>query len=66
MTLAEYNLMGREFTTVAMPFSLYCYKCNLTIRKGEPAKRYDAATFTHTTCPSTPHKTFAPHKYGGK
>ena len=64
MTLAEQALYGREFKTVPMPFALYCYNCNGTIHKGEPALRYDAATFTHPTCPNVPLKTFAPHKYG--
>lgn len=63
MTLAEQALYGRDFTTVTMPFALYCYKCNVTMQKGELALRYDAATYVHETCPSTPHKTFAPHKY---
>lgn len=65
MTLAEQHLKGRDFETVPMPFPLYCYTCNVLVHTGEPAKRYDAATFTHTACPTTPLKTFAPHKYGG-
>lgn len=65
MTLAEQAIHGREFTTLAMPFALYCYLCNVTIMPGDPAKKYDGATYTHVTCPTTPHKTFAPHKYGG-
>lgn len=64
MTLAEQALVGRDFTTVAAPFNVYCYKCNVTIPTGMPANRFDGATFTHTSCPSTPHKTFAAHKYG--
>ncbi len=64
MTLAEQALAGRDFTTVLAPLSVYCFKCNVTIPKGELVLRYDAATFTHENCPNTPHKTFAPHKYG--
>jgi hypothetical protein len=65
LTLAETNLLGREFTTVMMPdnFQIYCFKCNCNVRPGELAHRYDGATYVHETCPSTPHKTFAPHKY---
>jgi hypothetical protein len=64
-SLAEQAIAGREFTTVQMPkdFQVYCFKCNATIRSGDLAKRYDGATYVHETCPSTPHKTFAPHKY---
>lgn len=64
MTLAEQALHGREFTTIATPFSVYCYKCNVTIQKGSLSLRFDAATYVHETCPTTPHKTFAAHKYG--
>lgn len=66
MSLAEYALHGREFKTVQMPetFQVYCYRCNSMIRPGELALKYDGATYTHHTCPRTPHKTYAPHKYG--
>lgn len=64
LTLAEQHLVGRDSTTGPAPLSVYCYTCNVTIRKGELASRFDAATFTHVTCPSSPHRTFAPHKYG--
>ncbi len=66
-SLAEQNLAGREFTTVQLPknFNIYCFKCNATIKSGDLALRYDGATYTHETCPTTPHRTFAPHKYGG-
>lgn len=65
MSLAEYALHGREYQTIQMPqnFQIYCYKCNSTIRPGELAHRFDGATYTHESCPTTPHKTFAPHKY---
>lgn len=64
MTLSEYAFHGREFKTVSMPFNLCCSSCNIYIQKGELAKRYDGATYVHEVCPNTPHKTFAPHKYG--
>lgn len=64
MTLAEQALYGREFTTVSMMHQVYCYKCNLIMRVGDLAFMFDAATFTHESCPTTPLKTFAPHKYG--
>lgn len=64
MSLAEQSLAGRDFTTVAAALAVYCYRCNVPIRKGEPALRYDGATYTHTTCPTIAHKTFAAHKYG--
>lgn len=66
MSLAEQALWGRTFKTILAPLSIYCYKCNTMIRIGELVKRYGGATYTHETCPNTPHKTFAPHKYGGK
>ena len=65
MSLAEQALVGRDFTTIALQFSVYCYKCNAIMRPGEPVMKYDGATFTHINCPNTPFKTFAPHKYGG-
>lgn len=64
MSLAEYALRDRESTTVSMPFNLYCFKCNIPIQKGEPALKFDAATYTHHNCPALTHKTVAPHKYG--
>lgn len=64
MTLAEQALYGREFKTVLSPLTVYCYKCNVIIHEGELVQQYDGATFVHQTCPSTPHRTFAPHKYG--
>ncbi len=64
MTLAEQALVDSTFTTIAAPFAMYCYKCNVYIRKGSLVHRYDGATFTHETCPTTPHKNFAPHNYG--
>lgn len=64
MSLAEQQLRDREFTTLPMPFSLCCYKCDVIIRVGALALRYDGATYAHESCPTTPHKTFAPHKYG--
>lgn len=65
MTLAEQALVGRDFDTVLTPHPVYCYKCNLIMAVDVLAHRYDAATYTHETCPTTPHKTFAPHRYGG-
>lgn len=62
MTPFQYTLENRDFTTVPMPFSLYCASCQTYIRQGEPAKRFDAATFTHVVCPKTPHRNFAAHK----
>ena len=64
MTLAEQALAKRDFTTEPAPMAVYCFKCNVTIHKGQLTHRYDAATFIHETCPTTPHRTFAPHKYG--
>lgn len=64
MTLAEYALKDRESTVGPAPMNVYCFLCNLTVQKGEPARRYDAATFTHFACPNLSHKTYAAHKYG--
>lgn len=67
MSIAELSLKGREYTTQVMPsnFSVYCYVCNAMMGVGTLVKRYDGATYTHDVCPSTPLRTFAPHKYGG-
>lgn len=45
-SLTDYALGRREFKTVQMPaaFQVYWYRCNLTIRPGELAFRYDGAT----------------------
>lgn len=53
MSLTEYALSGRTFKTVQLPatFQVYCYRCNVMIRSGELALRYDGATYTHETCP---------------
>lgn len=63
MTLAEVALYGRKFTTVLCPLTVYCYKCNVMIPTGALVQKYDGATFVHESCPTTPHKTFAPHRY---
>jgi hypothetical protein len=63
MTLAEQALAGRDYSTVLTPHSVYCYKCNIIMPQNELARRYDAATYTHDTCPSTPLKNVAVHKY---
>lgn len=63
MTLAEQALHGREFTTVLTPLTVYCYKCNLIMPTGTLAQKFDGATYTHETCPSTPLKNVAVHKY---
>lgn len=54
-SLTDYAPGRREFKTVQMPaaFQVYCYRCNLTIRPGELAFRYDGATYTHETCQRT-------------
>lgn len=67
MTLAEQALVGRAFKTMVLPnnFAVYCYKCNAIMSTGMLVQKFDGATYTHETCPSTPFKTFAPHKYGG-
>lgn len=65
MTLAEQALVGLSFTTVLMPenFQTYCSLCNVLMRPGTLAKRYDGATYTHETCPNLPLKNIAVHKY---
>lgn len=65
MTLLEYRLDEETPELTTMPFNLYCArsKCNTIIRKGAPALRYDAATYTHDKCPETPFRHFAAHKH---
>lgn len=41
---------------VNMPVSTYCSKCDLLMKQGEVARRFDAATFYHLTCPTLPMK----------
>lgn len=68
MTYAELRLDQDDYTLGTMPenFQTYCArsKCQVLIRPGTAVKRYDAATYVHLNCPTTPHRTFAPHKYG--
>lgn len=64
MTLAEQQLHNRKYEMALIPFSLCCFSCNTLIPKGTLVRKYDAATMVHETCPNTPHRTFAPHKYG--
>lgn len=63
MTLAEYAIKGREYDLVTAPHNVYCFLCNLIVHKNEGVRKYDAATYTHITCPKLPHRTYAPHKY---
>jgi hypothetical protein len=65
-SLAEQNIAGREFELVKMPmnFAVYCVLCNVRSLGGMLMKKYDGATYIHETCPTTPFRTFAPHKYG--
>lgn len=67
MNLAEQALVGRTFKTMLLPdgFSVYCYKCNAIMEPGTLVQKFDGATYVHEICPSTPLKTFSPHKYGG-
>lgn len=53
-----------EYKTMSMPIALYCAisSCQTLIHIGEPVKKYDGATYTHITCPTTPHRAFAAHK----
>ena len=64
LTLAEQTLKGREFQTGLTQHPIYCYTCNLIMPKDTLAKRYDAATYTHETCPNTVMKTYSAHRYG--
>lgn len=65
-SLAEQNLAGRDFTVQMMPdnFQTYCALCNVLATPGTLVKKYDGATYVHEVCPTTPFRTFAPHKYG--
>lgn len=64
MTFADNALRGRDYDLTLAQFSICCFKCNTIIPKNTLIKRYDATTLVHETCPNTPHRTFAPHKYG--
>lgn len=63
MTLAEQALVGRDFETCLAPHAVYCFKCNIIMQKDTLTLRYDGATYTHETCPSTPLVNVAIHKY---
>lgn len=56
---------SEDFTTLSMPIALYCAysDCQVLIRIGEAAKKYDGATYTHIKCPTTPMRHFAAHKH---
>lgn len=64
MTNQEYALDNEEFDLVALPLNVYCSRsdCQTLMHEGVTVKRYNAATFTHVTCPSTPLRNFAAHK----
>ena len=63
MTLAEQSLYNRDFQMVLTPHAVYCFKCNIIMQAGTLAQRFDAATYVHETCPNTPLKNVAVHKY---
>ncbi len=57
-------LLERESFLVSQPIAVYCSlsTCTTLIMPGFPALKYDAATFTHVNCPTSPRKHIAPHK----
>lgn len=64
MNYFDAALEERDFTTVPMPFAIYCAKttCQTIIRPGTPAKRFDGCTYVHVECPSYPRVHYAAHK----
>lgn len=61
----DVELQSRDYKNVTAPFSVVCSwsKCQLVIKQGAPAHKYDGATYTHAQCPSLPLKRYATHKY---
>lgn len=64
MTSQEYALDNSDFDLVTLPLNVYCARsdCQLLMHEGIAVKRYDAATFTHVTCPTLNLRNFSAHK----
>lgn len=66
MTIYSDNLKSRnDFQVVTLPLNVFCSlaECNVLMRKGSVARRFDGATFTHIGCPTGAPKHTAAHKH---
>jgi len=66
-TARDQRLMeSDDFKAMSMPIAMYCAlsDCNTLIKPGTPVKKFDGATYVHVSCPTSPMKNVAIHKYG--
>lgn len=54
MDLSNMHNFSKDDEIVLMPLALYCAKCDLLMKRGQRARKYDGATYYHLTCPDVP------------